>query len=121
RPCRRCDPRGTGPAARRREIVTRACELLDGPDAPPSLQALAREVGMSPYHLHRVFKAQTGITPQAYRTARRMARARRQLAEGSEVTAAIYDAGFGSNGRFYEAASERLGMQPRQLRAGAPG
>ena len=36
------------------------------------------------------------------------------------VTAAIYGAGFNSNGRFYATSSETLGMTPNQFRAGAP-
>jgi hypothetical protein len=34
------------------------------------------------------------------------------------VTAAIYDAGFNSNGRFYANASEVLGMAPTDFREG---
>jgi AraC family transcriptional regulator of adaptative response/methylated-DNA-[protein]-cysteine methyltransferase len=34
------------------------------------------------------------------------------------VTAAIYDAGFNSSGRFYEKSTEMLGMTPTQYRAG---
>ena len=37
------------------------------------------------------------------------------------VTAAIYDAGFNSNGRFYANASEVLGMAPTDFREGGAG
>jgi AraC family transcriptional regulator of adaptative response/methylated-DNA-[protein]-cysteine methyltransferase len=36
------------------------------------------------------------------------------------VTEAIYDAGFNSNGRFYAASGEVLGMTPSEFRSGAP-
>ena len=59
------------------------------------------------------------MTPKAYASAHRAARVRRELARpGASVTAAIYDAGFNSSGRFYEAADEMLGMTPSDYRAG---
>jgi AraC family transcriptional regulator of adaptative response/methylated-DNA-[protein]-cysteine methyltransferase len=42
------------------------------------------------------------------------------LASEPTVTAAIYSAGFGSNGRFYAAATDMLGMTPTDYRQGAP-
>jgi AraC family transcriptional regulator, regulatory protein of adaptative response / methylated-DNA-[protein]-cysteine methyltransferase len=44
---------------------------------------------------------------------------RRELVRpGSSVTAAIYDAGFNSSGRFYAASDQTLGMKPSDYRAG---
>jgi AraC family transcriptional regulator of adaptative response/methylated-DNA-[protein]-cysteine methyltransferase len=40
------------------------------------------------------------------------------LPGAASVTAAFHDAGFGSNGRFYEAAAGVLGMRPARYRAG---
>src|SRR3546814_7623988 len=74
---------------------------------------------MSPYHFHRVFKAVAGVTPKAYADARRAKRLRDELAHADgTVTAAIYDAGFNSSGRFYETADQVLGMKPTAYRAG---
>ena len=36
-----------------------------------SQETLAQAAGMSPFHLHRVFKAVTGVTPRAYAAAHR--------------------------------------------------
>ena len=44
-----------------------------------------------------------------------------RLAAGAGVTEAIYDAGFNSSGRFYEAAADMLGMSPSRYRAGGRG
>ena len=71
---------------------------------------------MSRFHFHRVFKAATGVTPKAYATALRASRARQQLRESASVTDAMYDAGFNSSGRFYEAAPAMLGMTPTAYR-----
>jgi len=111
RACRRCGVPDERPA-----LVAQACTLLD--DADLTLAEVASAVGMSPYHFHRVFKAETGITPKAYAAARRAERARRHLDADQPVTDAIYAAGFGSNGRFYAESTERLGMTPSQYRAG---
>ncbi|MNP08226.1 Bifunctional transcriptional activator/DNA repair enzyme Ada [compost metagenome] len=42
---------------------------------------------------------------------------RERLADGHSVTDALYDAGFNSNSRFYEAADQVLGMKPTDYRA----
>jgi AraC family transcriptional regulator of adaptative response/methylated-DNA-[protein]-cysteine methyltransferase len=44
--------------------------------------------------------------------------AKSSLRDGESVTSALYDAGFSSNGRFYESTSGRLGMKPSKLRQG---
>ena len=101
--------------------VTRACELLAQPASAPALEELARAVGMSPFHFHRVFKAATGLTPRGYAAARRAERVRGELTSKKSVTDALYDAGFNSNGRFYAQASSMLGMAPRVFRNGGAG
>jgi AraC family transcriptional regulator of adaptative response/methylated-DNA-[protein]-cysteine methyltransferase len=45
-------------------------------------------------------------------------RAKQSLRSGESVTGALYDAGFSSNGRFYETTSGRLGMTPKKIAAG---
>ncbi|MET0895037.1 MAG: bifunctional DNA-binding transcriptional regulator/O6-methylguanine-DNA methyltransferase Ada [Acidimicrobiia bacterium] len=118
RPCRRCDPTGHSPAARRAALVAEACRVIDASPTPPTLAVLAAALGLSPHHLHRVFTAELGVTPKAYADARRAARVRDALGEGAAVSSAVYDAGFGSNGRFYAASNDRLGMTPSAFRAG---
>ena len=76
---------------------------------------------MSPYHFHRVFTKIVGLTPKGYANARRAHNLRQQLPKRASVTEAIYEAGFNSNSRFYEKASELLGMQPLRYRQGGSG
>jgi AraC family transcriptional regulator, regulatory protein of adaptative response / methylated-DNA-[protein]-cysteine methyltransferase len=108
-------------ARHRAELVARACRFIEGSDEPIDLTTLAATMGMSPFQLHRVFTASLGISPKAYADARRSRRARTRLLEGSRVADAVYDAGFGSLGRFYATSGHRLGMTPSQFRTGAPG
>jgi AraC family transcriptional regulator of adaptative response/methylated-DNA-[protein]-cysteine methyltransferase len=98
--------------------IERACRLIEATDETPSLAALASTAGLSAWHFHRVFKGATGVTPKEYAAAQRARRARAALESGRSVTDAIYEAGFGSSGRFYEASDRMLGMTPTQYRAG---
>ncbi len=119
RACRRCTPNAASLAEQHAETIARACRAIEAAETPPALAKLAQAVGMSPYYFHRVFKAVTGVTPKAYAAAQRVARARKQLADGSaSVTEAIYDAGFNSSGRFYATSNAMLGMTPTAYRAG---
>ncbi len=121
RPCRRCRPTESALAERQAAAVAKACRLIERSDELPSLAALAQAAGMSRFHFHRVFKSVTGVTPKAYADAHRANRVRDALGHSGSVTAAIYDAGFNSSGRFYAASSEMLGMTPRDFRAGGSG
>ncbi|MGB5955927.1 bifunctional DNA-binding transcriptional regulator/O6-methylguanine-DNA methyltransferase Ada [Pseudomonas sp.] len=122
RACKRCSASTRASATRHSQLVTRACRLIETSDPAPSLEQLSAQLAVSPFHLHRVFKAETGLTPKAYATAFRAQRLRAHLEDGQRsVTEAIYDAGYNSNSRFYESADQRLGMRPRQYRAGGAG
>jgi AraC family transcriptional regulator of adaptative response/methylated-DNA-[protein]-cysteine methyltransferase len=121
RPCKRCRPDEAPLSERRAAAVAQACRMIQEADELPGLDALAADAGMSRYHFHRVFKAITGLTPKAYAAAHRANRMRDELTRSATVTDAIYGAGFGSNGRFYAAAGEILGMTPTDFRAGGSG
>jgi AraC family transcriptional regulator of adaptative response/methylated-DNA-[protein]-cysteine methyltransferase len=121
RACKRCLPNDATLAERQQEAVGRACRILENGEAAPNLAELARAVGMSQYHFHRVFKMTTGVTPKAYANGQRAERIRDELTKGSAVTEAIYNAGFNSNGRFYASSTEQLGMTPTKFRGGGDG
>ncbi len=119
RPCKRCRPEGAAPS--RVEAVARACRLIETAPTPPDLAALAEAAGLSRHHFHRVFKAVTGVTPKAYADGHRAGRVRDKLAAGRPVTEALFDAGYGSSGRFYAEANDQLGMAPSAFRDGGRG
>lgn len=106
----------------RAELVAACCRRLDEAQQHVTLKTLAAEMKLSPAHLHKLFKAETGLTPRAYAAAARARRVRQELTDNTNtVTDAIYGAGFGSSSRFYEASQQLLGMHARDYRAGAPG
>lgn len=114
--------RRTVPAAQRSAhhaaIVAHACRTIAAAAAMPTLRKLARDVGLSRYHFHRIFKAATGLTPRAYAAAERARRVRAALPTSRSVTDALYAAGYPSNSRFYAQADAALGMAPARFRSG---
>ena len=104
------------------DLVQRVCRYIEAtPDSIPTLAEMGDHVGMSPYHLQRVFKKLTGVTPREYAESFRVARLKHRLRDGASVTDALYDAGYGSSSRLYECSSARLGMTPLKYRKGGEG
>ena len=118
RACRRCNPDGISIEAANTAIVTKACKLIDEAAEPLTLAQIAESVELSPHYFHRLFKRATGLTPKAYAAAGRAARLREGLTRAATVTEAFHEAGYGSNGRFYEASTGVLGMSPTHYRSG---
>jgi AraC family transcriptional regulator of adaptative response/methylated-DNA-[protein]-cysteine methyltransferase len=117
RPCLRCRPLAD-PSAPIQDL----CRYLEEHcDERPGLAVLAVRAGLSRFHLQRTFKAAVGLTPKQYLEAFRVGRLKQELRHGSDVTAAVYEAGFGSASRVYERADTRLGMTPGQYRQGGEG
>jgi AraC family transcriptional regulator of adaptative response/methylated-DNA-[protein]-cysteine methyltransferase len=84
-----------------------------------TLERLASAVGASPFHLQRRFKEAFGVSPRDYQDAQRVESVKSSLKNGSRVTDALFDAGYGSVSRFYE--KQRLGMSARDYRAKGKG
>ncbi|KRD77680.1 hypothetical protein ASE43_08405 [Lysobacter sp. Root983] len=99
--------------------LDQARALLDAGE--PTLADLASAVGISASHLQRRFSARFGISPAEYLAQRKLGTLKSALREGSDVSAALYDAGYGSPSRVYEGGAARLGMTPARYRAGGAG
>jgi AraC family transcriptional regulator of adaptative response/methylated-DNA-[protein]-cysteine methyltransferase len=69
--------------------------------------------------VQRLFKSEVGVSPLQYQRALRAGRLRSELKQGGSVTAAIYEAGFGSSSRAYEGSA--LGMTPARFAKGGTG
>lgn len=98
--------------------ITALCQYLqEHSEETLPLDQLGRMAGLSPYTVLRKFKAQTGLTPKQFQAQCRVARLKAALAGPQSVTAAVYEAGYGSSSRVYENATARLGMTPGQYKA----
>ncbi|MFD0738844.1 bifunctional transcriptional activator/DNA repair enzyme AdaA [Lysobacter koreensis] len=94
--------------------------LLDSGE--PTLAELARATGLSPTQLQRRFSARYGISPAEYLAQRKLGTLKSALRAGNpDVSAALYDAGYGSPSRVYEGGAAKLGMTPARYRAGGAG
>ncbi len=121
RACRRCRPDEIAAADPWVEKIRRACGYLANVDGHPSLASLAARLGGSPYHLQRNFKRLVGVTPREYAEACRLRKVKRGLRQATNITGAMFDAGYGSSSRFYERAVPKLGMSPSAYRRGGAG
>jgi AraC family transcriptional regulator of adaptative response/methylated-DNA-[protein]-cysteine methyltransferase len=84
-----------------------------------TLEELASVVGASPFHLQRRFKEAYGVSPRDYQDAHRVEAVKSSLKNGSRVTDAVFEAGYGSVSRFYE--KKHLGMTASDYRAKGKG
>jgi AraC family transcriptional regulator of adaptative response/methylated-DNA-[protein]-cysteine methyltransferase len=99
----------------------RARQLLDNSESTLTLAELSKRVGVSAFHLQRLFKRATGLSPREYQAARRNEQLKTRLRQGADVTTSLYDAGYSSPSRLYENAGRHMGMTPATYAKGGAG
>lgn len=83
-----------------------------------TLEELAHEAYLSPWHLSRVFRREMGLSPFAYLRALRIEAAKRLLAESDlEVTQIAFEIGFEDSNHFSRAFRAAAGASPTDFRA----
>jgi len=105
----------------RNEGFRRLCqarERLQRIDEPaPTIDELARELRISPFHFIRQFETVFGVTPHQYRIQARLDRAKQLLAAGDlSVTDVCMEVGFSSLGSFSTLFTRRFGETPSAFR-----
>lgn len=119
RACKRCKPDQADAGDKIRNLIEQACRRIELSEENIPLAELAQSVGLSSFYFQRQFKAITGLTPKHYAQTYRARRMREALTDkDSNVTQAIYDAGFQSASRFYHQADDMLGMSPTAFKKG---
>jgi AraC family transcriptional regulator, regulatory protein of adaptative response / methylated-DNA-[protein]-cysteine methyltransferase len=128
RACLRCKPatNGNGAQSVDTRAVAQLCREIEeqiarDPERALKLADLAERAGISSHQVHRLFRKMIGITPRQFADALRLRRLKGRLQRGDSVTAALYDAGYGSASRLYEYANAQLGMTPATYRQGGRG
>lgn len=108
--------------AKQLATVQAVCALIEEREGEPvTLAELAEAVGMSPWHLQRLFRKVMGVSPRDYADARRSRRFRDRLRGGESIAGATYESGYGSSSRVYERAQHHLGMTPASYAKGGKG
>lgn len=81
--------------------------------SPPTLEAIGREVGCSPYYLSRTFSREMGVTIQQYMRTLRICHAAALLKQGRcNVTEAAMASGYSSLSHFSQAFFQTMGCCP---------
>nr|WP_316640427.1 helix-turn-helix transcriptional regulator [uncultured Roseateles sp.] len=89
--------------------------LLERCTNPPTLIALARELGTNKNKLNRLFRDRFGTTPQSYALERRMERARSLIADGRMTVGQVAEAvGYQHQSSFTTAFRHAMGVSPRE-------
>ncbi len=107
-------------AGREPQAVRRAREYLDAHlESPVELADLAGAVGLSRFHLLRVFRAAVGTTPHGYLTDRRIQRAKDMLGGVLPLAEVAVACGFCDQAHFNRVFKARVGVAPGHYRRGS--
>lgn len=89
--------------ARLYATIERAMALIaDFRDDQPSLEEIARGVGMSPHHFQRTFTHWVGVSPKKFLQYLTLSYAKARLAEAASVMDAAWDAGLSGPSRLHD-------------------
>jgi AraC family transcriptional regulator len=98
--------------------VTRIVRSVDrSPEAQWTLNRMARDAGLSPYHFLRTFERLTGATPHQYILRARLREAAlRLVSRGDRVLDIALECGFGDLSNFNRSFRAEFGLSPRAYR-----
>jgi AraC family transcriptional regulator len=80
------------------------------------LEEIARELYVSPFHLCRLFKKETGMPIHRYVNRLRLREAMEQLTEGSDLSELALSLGFADHSHFTTAFRKEFGVPPSEVR-----
>jgi AraC family transcriptional regulator, regulatory protein of adaptative response / methylated-DNA-[protein]-cysteine methyltransferase len=104
------------------ERIARVIRYLDECHADqPNLATLARHVGLSQHHFHRLFTSWAGITPKDFLQCLTLSHAREMLRQGKSILDAALDAGLSSPGRLHDLCVSLEAASPGEVKSGGEG
>jgi AraC family transcriptional regulator len=84
-----------------------------------SVGELSAAIGVSPFHLCRVFRRETGYSIHRYRTELRLRWSLQPLADGVDILTVALAAGFSHHSHFTAAFHRTFGLRPAEFRRSA--
>ena len=104
------------------ERIARVIRYLDEYHTEqPDLATLAKHVGLSSFHFHRVFSRWAGITPKDFLQCLTLAHAKEILRDGKSVLSASLDAGLSGPSRLHDLCVNLEAASPGEVKSGGSG
>jgi AraC family transcriptional regulator, regulatory protein of adaptative response / methylated-DNA-[protein]-cysteine methyltransferase len=104
------------------ERIARIIRYLDERHTDqPDLTTLARHVGLSQHHFHRLFTSWAGITPKDFLQCLTLTHAKQMLRQGKSVLDAALDTGLSSPGRLHDLCVNLEAASPGEVKSGGDG
>src|SRR5262249_23982648 len=114
-PCDGMSPSSLIPRVREHRLRRILQMIESGP--PQSVRELARAVSLSPAHLQRLFKQETGVHIRDLLAANRLCTAARLLSTTDmEIKEIAYQVGYNHHSSFVRAFQRRFGQSPKNYR-----
>jgi AraC family transcriptional regulator of adaptative response/methylated-DNA-[protein]-cysteine methyltransferase len=103
-------------------VVRRAIEFIsEAWQSQPSLDAIARHVGLTPMALHRLFTRWAGLTPKTFLQAVTLDHARSLLGESGSILEASHALGLSGPARLHDLFVTHEAMTPGDVKRGGAG
>lgn len=104
------------------ERVKKVIEFLaDNQQSQPSLDELSKHLGISTFHLHRVFSEWAGTTPKAFLKCLTLEHAKTMLQNESSVLDATLASGLSGPGRLHDLCVSIEAASPGEIKSGGLG
>lgn len=104
------------------ERIAKIIRFLDQHhECQPNLAKVAELVGLSPFHVHRLFKQWAGVTPKAFVQYLTLERSKRALQRGQSVFDVAIDAGLSGSGRLHDLCVKLEAATPGEIKSGGEG
>lgn len=102
--------------------IEKALHFIEGvfPEQP-ELAEVSRSVGLSEFHLQRMFQRWVGISPKRFMQFLSKEHAKQKLAESQNILNASYDSGLSGPGRLHDLMINCEAMTPGEIKSGGQG
>jgi AraC family transcriptional regulator of adaptative response/methylated-DNA-[protein]-cysteine methyltransferase len=102
--------------------IAEAIRFIDSRvEQQPNLTELARHLGLSPFHVQRLFRRWAGITPKDFLQFLTLLRAKRQLAGSSSLLETSFTVGLSGPGRLHDLFLSLEAVTPGDFKRGGAG
>jgi AraC family transcriptional regulator, regulatory protein of adaptative response / methylated-DNA-[protein]-cysteine methyltransferase len=104
------------------ERIARAIEYIGANyREQPTLEQVAKEVYLSPFHFQRLFKEWAGISPKKFLQYTSLQHAKTLLQQNASLAETTYETGFSGTGRLHDLFISIEGMTPGEYKSGGQG